>query len=307
MPTKRTSAASINALKEALTAIYWYKRDLRVFISAVVSRQELLSRLNWEDYKRNVVSVLVDQMVRDQDTYQQDLLNLMAEVCAVEDLSHLRRLEGGEEKAREARNAVDALRKLYSGHGKMVEEKEDAERRRREAQERMQQRKGVSAQLAEMRNDYVALTMSTNEQARGFSLQQLMRALFGLFDLDPLASFRIVGEQIDGSICFESTDYLFEGKWQKKPVPAADLNAFSTKVGRKLDNTLGLFLSLSGYSAEGLEAHSKGQLRLILMDGADLMAVLVERKELPHLLLRKRRHASETGEIFITVATILGS
>jgi hypothetical protein len=35
------------------------------------------------------------------------------------------------------------------------------------------------------------------------------------------------------------------------------------------------------------------------MDGADIMAVLDGRIGLPELLKRKRRHAAQTGEIFI--------
>jgi hypothetical protein len=41
------------------------------------------------------------------------------------------------------------------------------------------------------------------------------------------------------------------------------------------------------------------------MDGADLMAVLEDRLSLPELLRRKRRHASQTGNIFFGVADIL--
>jgi hypothetical protein len=41
------------------------------------------------------------------------------------------------------------------------------------------------------------------------------------------------------------------------------------------------------------------------MDGADLMAVLEERIGLPQLLLRKRRHAAQTGNILLKSADIL--
>ena len=38
---------------------------------------------------------------------------------------------------------------------------------------------------------------------------------------------------------------------------------------------------------------------IILMDGTDLMAVFEERIDLVTLLLRKKRHAAQTGNIYL--------
>lgn len=73
-------------------------------------------------------------------------------------------------------------------------------------------------------------------------LERILRSLFELFDLDPRASFKIVGEQIDGAFSFDGTDYLFEGKWQQELVGAAELDGLAGKLSRKLDNTLGPLL-----------------------------------------------------------------
>lgn len=40
---------------------------------------------------------------------------------------------------------------------------------------------------------------------------------------------------------------------------------------------------------------------MVLMDGEDLYAVLEGRIPLPEVLHRKRRHASQTGDIYIRV------
>jgi len=44
---------------------------------------------------------------------------------------------------------------------------------------------------------------------------------------------------------------------------------------------------------------------MILMDGSDLMAVLEGRIDFVQLLLRKRREASQTGNIYIKINEIL--
>ncbi len=61
-------------------------------------------------------------------------------------------------------------------------------------------------------------------------MEKIIKELFDLFDLDPKASFKLVGEQIDGAFTFEGTDYLFEGKWQKDLVTASDLDSLGVIV-----------------------------------------------------------------------------
>jgi hypothetical protein len=68
---------------------------------------------------------------------------------------------------------------------------------------------------------------------------------------------------------------------------------------------LGLFLSMNGFSEDAVKAHSSGRRLMILMDGADLMSVLEERFDLIQLLLRKRRCAAQTGNIYLRSHEIL--
>lgn len=293
------------ALKEALTNLYWYKGDLRSFLTSTLSNPILISRLDWGDYKRNIVGQLVDYLEQRQDEYQADLLRLMTEVARVDDFSHLERLEGGKEKADAAQAAVKALRKLAVAHEALFEQQKEQEERRRRAHEGLLRTSAVRDKLEELRVEYFALLSSAEPQRRGYRLEKIIRALFELFDLDPRASFKIVGEQIDGAFTFEATDYLFEGKWQQEPVGAADLDVLAGKLSRKLDNTLGLFLSINGFSEDGVRTHSSGRRLMLLTDGSDLMAVLEGRIDLIQLLLRKRREASQTGNIYLRIHEIL--
>lgn len=305
MPHKKIVPAAIVALKEALTNLYWYKGDLRSFLTSTLTNQALLSVLNWSDYKRNIVGQLIDYLDRRQSEYQADLLKLMTEVARVDDFSHLERLEGGKEKAALARTSVAALRKLTEAHEAVFRDEKDKEERRRRAHEEMLRKTAVRQKLEELAKEYYQLLGTAEPQQRGYRLEKIIRELFTLYDLDPRAAFRIVGEQIDGAFTFEGTDYLFEGKWQQEPVGAADLDILAGKLGRKLDNTLGLFLSINGFSEDGVKAHSSGRRMMILMDGSDLMAILEGRIDLIQLLLRKRREASQTGNIYLRIHEIL--
>jgi len=179
------------------------------------------------------------------------------------------------------------------------------EERRRKTHEEMLRTTAVRAKLEELTKEYFELLSSREPQQRGYRLEEIMRELFELFDLDPRASFRIVGEQIDGAFTFDDTDYLFEGKWQQEPIAAADLDVLAGKLARRLDNTLGLFLAVNGFSEDGVKAHASGRRLMLLMDGSHLMAVLEGRIDLIQLLLRMRREASQTGNIYLRIHEIL--
>lgn len=303
--TKKIAPAAVQCLKDALTNIYWYKSELRSFLSHTLSDPGVLARLNWDDYKRNIVGTLVDHLARNEDVYQRDLVRLMDEASKVDDFSHLQRLEDGRQKADAAKKSVTALKKQIAGFKEIREEEREVEQRRQTAQQRLLRVNEVQMKLKEITSEFFSLLGSGEPQARGFKLEKVLRELFQLFDLDPKASFRIVGEQIDGAFSFEGTDYLLEAKWQQEPVGAAELDGMAGKLSRKLDNTLGLFLSVNGYSEDAVKIHSSGRRLVLLMDGSDLMAVLEGRIDLVQLLLRKRRHASETGNIYLRIHEIL--
>ncbi len=292
------------ALKQALTDIYWYKGDLRSFLTNTLSNPSILGRLNWDDYKRNIVNTLVDFMARDQDEYQRDLLRLINEVSSMDDFTHLTRLEDGPAKVRRAKASVASLLKLSSAHQAAQEDQRKIEERRERTYQSLVRTTSVQDRLRELTKEIHALLSAKDRQARGYRLEKVLRDLFVLFDLDPKASFRITGEQIDGAFSFEGTDYLLEARWRDRQANATDLDALAGKLSRRLDNTLGLFLSISGFTDEGVKAHSSGRRTIILMDGSHLMAVLEGRIDLMQLLLRMRRHAAQTGNIYLPMHEI---
>jgi hypothetical protein len=302
---KKIAPAAIQTLKDALAHVYWYKSELRSFLSYSLSDPSILGRLNWQDYKRNIVATLVDHLARNEDVYQRDIIRLMDDVLKINDFTHLRRLEDGKEKEQKAKDAVMALKKQLKGHQEIRNTEKEAEQRREEAHKRLLKVNAVQQKLKEITTEFLALLSEGEPQKRGYRLEKVLKELFQIFDLDPKASFRITGEQIDGAFSFEGTDYLLEAKWQQDPVGAKDLDSLAGKLSRKLENTLGLFLSINGFSEDAVKAHSSGRRLVILMDGSDLMAVLEGRIDLVQLLLRKRRKAAETGNIYLRIHEIL--
>lgn len=299
--SKVISASEIHALREALCNIFWYKSDLKSFLYNCIMDGKVFERINWDDYKRQIVADFIDELCKDQESHIGDIRRLLNEVCKMDNFRHLEQLEDGKKKASSARETVKALKALVETHDQKVKEEEAIVKRRKEAQIKLQSSTAVLQKLEEIKTKYFQLIISNDPQKRGFELEKVFYDLFSLFDLDPKASFRVLGEQIDGAFELDGTDYLFEAKWTSHLVNSEDIDAFKGKVGRKLDNTLGLFLSINGFSVDAVRIHSSGRSTVLLMDGTDLMTVLEGRIDFVSLLTRKRRCAAQTGNIYLKI------
>ena len=93
---------------------------------------------------------------------------------------------------------------------------------------------------------------------------------------------------------------LLELKWHKARQPASALFQFTGKVAGKLVGTIGLFVSISGYSPDAVDALVVGKsINIVLMDGDDIRAVVHGNVEFEDLLRRKLRAAAEAGTPFV--------
>jgi len=156
--------------------------------------------------------------------------------------------------------------------------------------------------VAGLRDEVRALLRIENPQARGTAFEGFLNRLFAAFDLEPRESFRIVGEQIDGSFQFDGDTYLLEAKWHGARVGEADLLVLKGKLGGKAPWARGFFISWSGFTAEGLEAFAAGKRADVLcMDGLDLVQVLANGLDMRHVLQLKARRAAETNAAFVSV------
>lgn len=136
-------------------------------------------------------------------------------------------------------------------------------------------------------------------QERGFEFERFLKELFETNGMSPRPSFRLVGEQIDGSFELDNEIYLLEAKWQNTPIGAKDLHTFEGKLGEKAVWSRGLFVSFSGFSQEGLNAFGRGK-RVICMDGFDLSELLRRSVSFEEVIAAKVRRAAETGNPFVS-------
>lgn len=153
--------------------------------------------------------------------------------------------------------------------------------------------------IAQIKSVLVTLE-SLSPQARGYAFEKFLKDLFDVYGLAAHEPFRLRGEQIDGSFQFGGETYLVEAKWQSQAIGVAELHTFHGKIEQKAAWTRGLFVSNSGFTADGLVAFGRGK-RVICMDGLDLYETLDREIALTHILESKVRRAAETGSPFIRV------
>lgn len=170
------------------------------------------------------------------------------------------------------------------------------------------QSNNTHASQAEKMNDQMAnellgqlMEVSNLEpQPRGYAFEKFLKELFDACGLSGRASFRVVGEQIDGSFEMNGETYLLEAKWTNLKVDVSDLRSFNGKVEHKASWSRGLFISNSGFTEDGLTAFGTGK-SLICMDGLDLSEILLHRMSFQSVLEKKVRRAAETGCCFVRV------
>ncbi len=154
--------------------------------------------------------------------------------------------------------------------------------------------------LSALEAEFLALgAMDDRPQERGYAFERFLRRWLAVWGLDARASFRTIGERIDGSFQHDGTTYLVEAKWHRAQTDATMLHSFQGKVEERTIWTRGLHVSYSGYTTPSSSAFTSR--RLLLMDGQDIY-IAVSRRLDPTIVIReKARAASERKNPFAKV------
>lgn len=133
-------------------------------------------------------------------------------------------------------------------------------------------------------------------QNRGYKFEKILKEMFEVFNLNPRGSFKIVGEQIDGSFEFRNEVYLLEAKWTNKKTDKSQLVVFNQKVATKSAFTRGVFISYAGYEENAVATLPNGtQIGIVLITVQELAIALQKKDNITNLLWTKIRALAEEG------------
>jgi hypothetical protein len=153
------------------------------------------------------------------------------------------------------------------------------------------------------------LAISDDPQRRGYLLQDLLNRIFDLHQIPLVRPFtrNQGGEQIDGAFTLEGWHYLVECRWRQKLADIRELDGLKGQVDRSGKQTMGLFLSINGWSENVPNLLKQNPDKsLFLMEGYDLRTVLASRLDLRDFLLAKIARLSLEAEPFLSVNEYLG-
>jgi hypothetical protein len=288
-----------------MAAICWNKAPFERHVRmALHEHPELLARLDFSQVKRSVAG-MVAQLLAEDARYHQTTLQMMTELAEMTVFPNLVTQVDADQLTARARSAIEALRKITEGYRVDLDGQVRVQARQHAAQAERAAQRRFDDLLAEVKAEFVMLSASTDPQGRGRQFESVLYRLLDLHDMQPRIAYNVPFEQIDGSFTFDTDDFLLEAKWCQSRIEREQADVFAAKVQRKGRNTLGLFVSISGFTQGFLEIPHGNGCPFITLDGDDLYLVLDGRIRLDEVLQRKRRHLNDSGQCHLSVRSFV--
>lgn len=158
-------------------------------------------------------------------------------------------------------------------------------------------------QLEELRAIFNLNVTESNRQKAGYILEDLIKNLFEINDIEYRKSFRNSEntQQLDGYFKLDGFDYLVEAKWRKDTPNLTEIAGFKFKIDSKIESTRGLFVSINGFRKEVIREFSGNGAKIVFLDGQDLMLILEGRIKLIDGLRNKIEKAVQLGEPYFPI------
>jgi len=302
---ERIAAHYLELVSDALLKVYWYKKSLRNTLRRCGVSENFLSSWAEDESKRELLERLFPKL----EGLEKGILvvNRLADTLLDQKIfPDLDRLEDSKLRIKQATDAIQALQ----NYRRRQAEDAQSERDRREAQQRARERQKEvikrNQRLDTLADRLNSLSMELGKQGAGYAFEEWFYDLLDYFEVANRRPYKAQGRQIDGSVTVDGTTYLVELKFTTDQSDAPDIDVFRGKVLSKADNTMGVMVSISGYSGVAVSEASRDKTPLLLLDHRHLYLLLTGSIHCAELIARLRRHSSQTGEAYLSVENLGG-
>jgi len=291
---------------EAALKSFWRRDSLRKFLRQSHVAEAHLATWAEDESKRQFLDRTFAALQRGDKgkAVLGEMALFLAEQTTFPDL---RNWEDSAVKIQDATKAVAELKQLIARQTEEVRterEREAAKAKAREERQAVQRARTSLDQLMQRLNE-LAPQMGTSPG--GYAFQDWFYDFVSFSEVDHRRPYVVSARQIDGSVTIDGTTYLVELKFTADQAGGPDIDVFRGKVESKADNTMGLFLSMAGYSSVAVSEASGKKTTLLLLDASHMYLILTGGMHFSEVIRRLRRHASQTGESFLPVASFGGA
>lgn len=299
--SQRLPSHFIDLVRDALLKSFWRKPVLRSFLQRHNVKESFLATWAAEETKRELLDRLFPKL--EVNDHGRQVIKQMA--ISLADQIAFPDLKGWEDETLKLRNASESVVALKS-YLKNSKEEENSKKEREAIREAaVRKRNDVrqhSQNLQKMQARLLELIPAQGTQQGGYDFQPWFYDLVEFYEVPCRRPYSSGGRQIDGTVSVEGTTYLVELKFTQNQSDATDVDSLLAKITNVADNTMGLMVSMAGYSAVAINQASGKKTPLILIDHAHVMALLQGTWKLDEIISRLRRHVSQTGEAYLAMS-----
>ncbi len=305
---KKLTPNFIQLTQDACLKAFWRKPALRAFLRQVGISASKLATWHADETKRIFLQRLFPDLLAVRDNKGHAAILKMARSLA--EMKHFPDLENWEDSSEKISAAHRAVARLRSEVDKLNQHVRDTRERKRlhkEARERQEKAIAAGQSLQKLSDSLNELVPQQGTQEGGYAFERWFYDLTGFSEIPARPPYKAEARQIDGSLTLDGTTFLIETKFTSEQTGAPDVDTFMTKITRKADNTMGILVSMSGFSAVAVEEASRDRTPMLLMDYSHFYNLILSgRMSLPEVIRRIKRHASQTGEALLPVSRFSG-
>jgi hypothetical protein len=298
---QRLDPTFLQLVEEAAARAYNRKAAFRSFLRRCGVPGNMLAACSDQETKRVWLSRILPEL-EETEAGQIVITALADALIAHSDFPDLANYEDSKIRIEAAKQAVSALAAYKRKQSESHQEEREAIRRRTDSEKARQSTIARQQSLMALRERLDSLSLRVGEQAAGYDFEEWFYDLADFAEVDCRRPYKSGGRQVDGTITVDGTTYLVELRFKKDQMGGPDLDGILSRINTKADNTMGLFVSISGYNSGATKTGSFARTPLLLIDFSHLYHILSGAMTLDDLIRRIRRHGSQTGESFLELA-----
>lgn len=288
----------IELVYESALKSFWRKESLRKFLRACHVAEAHLATWSTDESKRDFLDRTFRKL-QDSDRGLALIYQMAVNLSEQTSFPDLRNWEDSELKIKDAKNATNELKVYLKQQSEQIANERDREAAKERARQDRTRIQRSLTDKAKLQSRLDKLHSYVGTQKGGYEFQDWFYDLLDFSEISNRRPYVTNGRQIDGSLTLEGTTYLVELKFTSDQAGAPDIDSLRAKVEDKADNTMGVFVSISGYSSVAVHGASGRQSKLLLLDAQHLYLFLSGSMSFSEIVLRIRRHASQTGESYV--------